>query len=166
MGKVSSCHLWVERCRCWGRLRGHQLPPFESWSVPPIGRRFFFHANVLEFTSPESCRNKTKILEINITPPKTNEYLLKINGSYGCISYWNGPIFWGTNHLGCKFGDISILQSSGRLSWKGWRLGSFREVEVTSHKETMEKEQTYSSRDSWMYPYQRTPMGNPYISPI
>ena len=22
------------------------------------------------------------------------------------------------------------------------------------------------SRDSWMYPYQRTPMGNPYISPI
>ena len=23
-----------------------------------------------------------------------------------------------------------------------------------------------SSGDSWMYPYQRTPMGNPYISPI
>ncbi len=22
------------------------------------------------------------------------------------------------------------------------------------------------SGDSWMYPYQRTPMGNPYISPI
>ena len=22
------------------------------------------------------------------------------------------------------------------------------------------------SRDSWMFPYQRTPMGNPYISPI
>ena len=25
---------------------------------------------------------------------------------------------------------------------------------------------TPSSGDSWMYPYQRTPMGNPYISPI
>ena len=24
----------------------------------------------------------------------------------------------------------------------------------------------YDSGDSWMYPYQRTPMGNPYISPI
>ena len=24
----------------------------------------------------------------------------------------------------------------------------------------------YLSGDSWMYPYQRTPMGNPYISPI
>ena len=23
-----------------------------------------------------------------------------------------------------------------------------------------------ASGDSWMYPYQRTPMGNPYISPI
>ena len=22
------------------------------------------------------------------------------------------------------------------------------------------------SGDSWMYPYQRTPMGNPYISPV
>ena len=25
---------------------------------------------------------------------------------------------------------------------------------------------TGNSGDSWMYPYQRTPMGNPYISPI
>ena len=24
----------------------------------------------------------------------------------------------------------------------------------------------FFSGDSWMYPYQRTPMGNPYISPI
>ena len=24
----------------------------------------------------------------------------------------------------------------------------------------------HMSGDSWMYPYQRTPMGNPYISPI
>ena len=26
--------------------------------------------------------------------------------------------------------------------------------------------QVHVSGDSWMYPYQRTPMGNPYISPI
>ena len=25
---------------------------------------------------------------------------------------------------------------------------------------------TSQSGDGWMYPYQRTPMGNPYISPI
>ena len=26
--------------------------------------------------------------------------------------------------------------------------------------------QFFGSGDSWMYPYQRTPMGNPYVSPI
>ena len=29
-----------------------------------------------------------------------------------------------------------------------------------------ENSKTSDSGDSWMYPYQRTPMGNPYISPI
>ena len=28
------------------------------------------------------------------------------------------------------------------------------------------QQQLIESGDSWMYPYQRTPMGNPYISPI
>ena len=30
----------------------------------------------------------------------------------------------------------------------------------------IDPKQRYGSGDSWMYPYQRTPMGNPYISPI
>ena len=30
----------------------------------------------------------------------------------------------------------------------------------------MNMERIYVSEDSWMYPYQGTPMGNPYISPI
>ena len=38
------------------------------------------------------------------------------------------------------------FMSSWRISWEPWGWGI--------------------SGDSWMYPYQRTPMGNPYISPI
>ena len=30
----------------------------------------------------------------------------------------------------------------------------------------MRKQTLLDSGDSWMYPYQRAPMGNPYISPI
>ena len=34
-----------------------------------------------------------------------------------------------------------------------------------SSADFLEKQNVHSG-DSWMYPYQRTPVGNPYISPI
>ena len=58
---------------------------------------------------------------------------------------WNTILSWGGFFL---FSELLLLVS-GRVvtEGQGGELGNI-------------------SGDSWMYPYQRTPMGNPYISPI
>ncbi len=49
------------------------------------------------------------------------------------------------------------------MSWKKWMLTPC--VSDALLEETSSTSELHSG-DSRMYPYQRTPMGNPYISPI
>ena len=61
------------------------------------------------------------------------------------------------------------------VCFSSWRLlfffaqGAFSQGRTRTTLRTLtpeaKKGEVQGSRDSWMYPYQRTPMGNPYISP-
>ena len=52
-------------------------------------------------------------------------------------------------------------------AWKWWiSLHSTWIIPNTILCLVLDFQALYISRDSWMYPYQRTPMGNPYLSPF
>ena len=51
--------------------------------------------------------------------------------------------------------DYDLKREATKYSWRQWHGNSSGVVLALQ-----------LSGDSWMYPYQRTPMGNPYISPI
>ncbi len=60
-----------------------------------------------------------------------------------------------------RFPGATFTEGGKNWSNEGWckskkNTTSSRHIHAISHH----------SGDSWMYPYQRTPMGNPYISPI
>ena len=46
------------------------------------------------------------------------------------------------------------------------RVENLKSIEINAHNLKGGSFFSLHSGDSWMYPYQRTPMGNPYISPI